>query len=364
MLTNDFTKEPIDSDSIYLMVHPRLRHALSGRGIQERKEIARRRLQTILKYAMQDKDCFLDVRIVSEIYPELIPEILRASSFINKEEKLHTAISPAFPEYKDFIEEIKARSISKQVGIQEKELRGSRIRCIMLTSMPREYTAKLLTDLVEPFSVVMDNLDFWMPRGFKSPEEAELSKNLGFLNAEQRKCILQWWLKKQKGAKTPNWDLVSTCSIDQRKGLILVEAKSYDKELKENDSCGATNPENLEQISTALNKANLGLNTLLPGWALEKLRCYQISNRFAWVWKLADMGIPVILVYLGFVNAHEMVDRGQPFRTNQNWRDSLLNYSNGIVPTEIWDKRWEIKGTPFIPLIRTVNVDINARIIK
>jgi hypothetical protein len=76
------------------------------------------------------------------------------------------------------------------------------------------------------------------------------------------------------------------------------------------------------------------------------------------------MGIPVILVYLGFTNADEMIDKGQPFRTHQNWRDSLLNYSNGIIPSDVWDKRWEIAGTPFIPLIRTVNVDIDSRIVK
>jgi hypothetical protein len=146
--------------------------------------------------------------------------------------------------------------------------------------------------------------------------------------------------------------------------LILVEAKSYDKELNENDSCGASNQENLAQIDKALREANVGLGTLATKWGLSKDTHYQISNRFAWAWKLAKMGIPVILVYLGFTNADEMIDKGQPFRTHQNWRDSLLNYSNGIIPSDVWDKRWEIAGTPFIPLIRTVNVDVDSRIVK
>jgi hypothetical protein len=30
---------------------------------------------------------------------------------------------------------------------------------------------------------------------------------------------------------------------------------------------------------------------------------YQMSNRFAWSWKLASVGVPVVLVYLGFVGA-------------------------------------------------------------
>jgi hypothetical protein len=88
------------------------------------------------------------------------------------------AISHASQEYKDFIEEIEGRSISKQVVIREKELRGSRIRCIMFTGIPRYRVADFLTDIVKPFSEVHDTIDFWMPRGFKSPDEAELSKNL------------------------------------------------------------------------------------------------------------------------------------------------------------------------------------------
>ena len=28
-----------------------------------------------------------------------------------------------------------------------------------------------------------------------------------------------------------------------------------------------------------------------------------MSNRFAWAWKLADLGVPVVLVYLGFFRA-------------------------------------------------------------
>jgi hypothetical protein len=190
------------------------------------------------------------------------------------------AISHASQEYKDFIEEIEGRSISKQVVIREKELRGSRIRCIMFTGMPRYRVADFLTDIVKPFSEVHDAIDFWMPRGFKSPDEAELSKNLGFLNTEQRENILGWWLKRQKGAKTPNWDIVSTCSIDKRGGLILVEAKLYDKELNENDSCGASNQENLAQIDKALREANVGLGTLATKWGLSKDTHYQISNRF------------------------------------------------------------------------------------
>jgi hypothetical protein len=78
-------KEPIDLESKDVMAYPRLRHTLKRKGIKERKEIARRRLPTILYYALHDEGCLLDIRIVSETYPDIIPEILRASSIINRE---------------------------------------------------------------------------------------------------------------------------------------------------------------------------------------------------------------------------------------------------------------------------------------
>ena len=39
-----------------------------------------------------------------------------------------------------------------------------------------------------------------------------------------------------------------------------------------------------------------------------------MSNRFAWAWKLASSSVPVVLIYLGFLRADEMRDKGKPFR--------------------------------------------------
>jgi hypothetical protein len=41
-------------------------------------------------------------------------------------------------------------------------------------------------------------------------------------------------------------------------------------------------------------------------WALSRDWCYQMSNRFAWAWKLAEFGKPVILIYRGFLAYDEM----------------------------------------------------------
>ena len=62
-----------------------------------------------------------------------------------------------------------------------------------------------------------------------------------------------------------------------------------------------------------MSEANQALNQTLPGWALSSKRHYQLSNRFAWAWKLADLRLPVVLVYLGFLKANEMRKYGEPF---------------------------------------------------
>ena len=45
-------------------------------------------------------------------------------------------------------------------------------------------------------------------------------------------------------AKTPSWDIASTCTVSGMKGLLLVEAKEHSDELSEGDRCGA-GPANL-----------------------------------------------------------------------------------------------------------------------
>jgi hypothetical protein len=195
-----------------------------------------------------------------------------------------------------------------------------------------------------------------MPRGFLNPDEAKLGETTGFLSEEQRKVVTTWWLKVTRNANTPNWDIVSTCKIEGQPGLILVEAKAYDKELKQNDKCNASNADNLEQIGKAIQEANAGLNTILSGWGLAKESHYQLCNRFAWSWKITSLGVPVILVYLGFLNAEEMADQGEPFRSADEWAEIVRGHSHGIVPDRAWNTRLEINGTPMCALIRAVDL--------
>lgn len=243
-----------------------------------------------------------------------------------------------------------------KVTFDKKDLRGSRLRCLMLTAMPRNQVARCLTEMVQPYGVVDASRDQWMPRGFLEPDEAKLGETAGFLSAVQREILTSWWLAVADQANTPNWDIVSTCKLEGQQGLILVEAKAYDKELKQKDECNSSNADNLEQIGKAIREANAGLNTILPRWSLSRDSHYQLCNRFAWSWKIATLGVPLILVYLGFLNAEEMADRGQPFHSTDEWVKMVRDHARKIVPDRAWNTSLKMNGTPMCALIRAVDL--------
>ena len=163
------------------------------------------------------------------------------------------------------------------ITFRAREFKGSRLRCLLLTSQAQEEVAEFLSALVSPRAEIKPAMN-WAPRGFLEPDEAKLGETAGFLSDEDRLTLTQWWLAKPGRANTPNWDLVSECLIGNRSGLILVEAKAHEGELS-HDSCGAVK-ENEVSIKAALAQATVAWNQLLPGFALSGDSHYQLSNRF------------------------------------------------------------------------------------
>jgi hypothetical protein len=117
-------------------------------------------------------------------------------------------------------------------NLTERERRGSRARCILLTQGSNEKVARQLSDLAAPFAVIDPNRHHWMPRGFVEPREAKLGDALLFLSDEHREAISAWWLAVRDHANTPNWDIASTATIDGAEGLLLVEAKAHAGEIR------------------------------------------------------------------------------------------------------------------------------------
>ncbi len=231
--------------------------------------------------------------------------------------------------------------------------KGSKPRCHFSTHGDRDVIAEDLTKLIDPFGIISSS-DHWMPKGFEDIEEAQLHK-APFLPENTRNLLASWWLSKSKSsATTPNWDIASTCSVAGKNGLLLVEAKAHFGELKVDDRTAAEG-KNRHSIKSAISEANSELNQILPGWELSINSHYQLCNRFAWAWKLASLGYPVILVYLGFLNAVEM---GHSFETHDSWESAVRRHANTVVPENVWEHKMSVKGIPIYPLIRSLEIPL------
>ena len=147
-------------------------------------------------------------------------------------------------------------------------------------------------------------------------------------------------------------------------GMLLVEAKAHNKELKAKDKATA-GPRNFSHIGNCMERANISLaNQTKLGWALSHEHHYQMSNRFAWAWKLTELGYPVILVYLGFLKAEEM-QKGKdqhPLNNHAEWESLVKSHSRPLFPDAVWDSEWSVNGQPFVPRIRSCEIGYDAPI--
>lgn len=241
--------------------------------------------------------------------------------------------------------------------LPRREQRGSRARCVLLTEGQPDEVASRLNRITAPFARINPQEHFWMPRGFPEPAEAKLGDAEGLLSAEHRRIVTNWWLAVRDRANTPNWDIAATASIEGREGLVLVEAKAHTTELKRAGH-GIRNQQNLARIRGAVEQANEALREIDSGWCLSCDSHYQLANRVAWSWKVASLGVPVVLVYLGFLNAVEMADQGEPFADPGTWERAVLSHAAGVVPQEIWEDEFDVSGTTLRAIIRSVEVPL------
>jgi hypothetical protein len=146
----------------------------------------------------------------------------------------------------------------------------------LLTAGTNEEVATRLTKVVGLDRVSVSANDFWMPRGLPiestvggwdlSPtKEPKLGEAEGILSTTDRSALIAWWLEVVKRANTPNWDIASTCSIRGAKGLLLIEAKAHDWELRKEEA-GKSGPDDSEgsrrnhaRIGEAIEEARRGL---------------------------------------------------------------------------------------------------------
>ena len=244
--------------------------------------------------------------------------------------------------------------------LRPNQRKGSKPRCHWMTHGQSEQVAGRLKALAEPWGCVSSD-DHWMPRGFCQIEESQLHKSPKLLSQQDCEALGRWWLKEPSDdSRTPNWDIASTCTVDGQKGLLLVEAKAHTLELKAEDEVKGS-PTNRKRIAERIGEANAALKDQTGlCWALSHEHHYQMSNRFAWAWKLADLGYPVVLVYLGFLGAEEMRKGTEqtPFKSQTEWQALVKAHSKPLFPTRVWESKWDVHDCPVIPRICSVGEEV------
>ncbi len=229
--------------------------------------------------------------------------------------------------------------------------RGSRKHVLDWTSRP-EFCEELLR-LVSPVEARLTPSSIWTPKGYDAPKEAEL-KTFGpeaMPESEVWPLLRRWWLVHERGANTPNWDIAFSCDIEETPGLILVEAKANVPELVRSGKglradASDNSRANHERIGGAIDEACAALRLVAGATAIRRDSHFQLSNRVAFAWKLASLGVPTILVYLGFLGDRGIADAGEPFRDEAHWNDSFAAYAHSQVPRELFERRLDCGAAP------------------
>jgi hypothetical protein len=239
--------------------------------------------------------------------------------------------------------------------------RGSRKHVLDWTNRP-EFAVELL-ELVAPVECRLSRRSRWMPRGHTSPEEARL-ETFGpavLPGAETWSLLRTWWLAHEGGANTPNWDIAAGCEIEGTPGLILVEAKANVAELSAagkpfDVTASAASQANHERIGLAINEACSALQHVSGATAISRDSHYQLSNRVAFMWRLASLGVPTVLVYLGFWGDTGITDAGAPFESAAHWEATVAAHAHSVVPRELFERRLEFGTAPAWLLVRARSV--------
>jgi len=76
----------------------------------------------------------------------------------------------------------------------------------------------------------------------------------------------------------------------------------------------------------------------------------------AFLWKLATLGIPTVLIYLGFSGDEGIRDAGAPFEDDADWRRAFGDYTKDQIPASMLERRLELGAAPAWFLVRSRKV--------
>jgi len=266
------------------------------------------------------------------------------------------------------MEQIVTKTTFQQENIGWK---GSRLRCLLLSGLERNQLQSLLISIIDQKNPGNIEIDFtedfdYFPKGLINPTEVELDKEKRlFRSGEPGIALNKWWL--EKNARTPVWDFACNAKIFGTPGLILVEAKAHRNELyKVKDASGAkTGSPNRNRIEEALSIINEKYKL-----KLSADKYFQLSNRIAWCIKLASLGIPVVLIYLGCLRSEEMkISKNDTILESANQWDEIVttyskhisfyNWEQSVSGERLLDDTDRREPKCFYPIIRSIDIQLH-----
>lgn len=219
-----------------------------------------------------------------------------------------------------------------------------------------------INDLIKIDGVSITTKDVSSPNAQIPSKEVTLSTFLR-QNFDQKKAvaITDWWIKH--GTATPKWDLISTCTIDGKRGILLVEAKAHHGELKKDKKllkkdASIETEQNHEQIYNVIDNVKKQLNYKISDITISRDKCYQFSNRVAHAWWLANQGIPVVLLYLGFLKVDDLNENNKKpkyklFTSHEKWKTCFEEHTKLVGASELIDKTIDCGESSFITICRS-----------
>jgi hypothetical protein len=221
--------------------------------------------------------------------------------------------------------------------------RGSRKHILDWTSLAN-FPAEFI-ELINLPECIFAHPPMWQPQGHDKPDEICLEDKGGkfVTGVDCWKDLASWWLIHSRGANKPNWDLVVSCNLANVPGLVLVEAKAHERELdwggkRISPGGSANSAANHKRIGHSIAEASSALDRIIPGVHLSRDSHYQLANRVAYSWKLASMGVPVLLMYLGFTGDNCIADVGVPLQDKEHWQSVMCSYTQGVLPEGFLDQ--------------------------
>ena len=220
----------------------------------------------------------------------------------------------------------------------ESQFRGSREHVLGLLDSPN--WPNTLEKIIGLQDVRVADEPHPIPIGHSSVAETDIDEYVRrycgkeWPGADKELAQGKWWAPN--GGTRPQMDLICRITQGGKDGLLFIEAKAHEGELDWGGKPLAMDAsegsmQNHENIRQQIAKANTELNALCgTGFNLSLNSHYQLVNRLTYLWKLASIGVPVVLMYLGFTS--DKYFENDYLRDDHHWQRIMGGYMQGVAP--------------------------------